>query len=199
MIFFLSPVFNDVIKRLGMCLFTPNEVKNATAIIENIFEINDSVQRERQRLILLGFDNGPQKYKGFIAIMFGQRDIYSWKAYHLLRTLIDIAFDNEEIIKVLAENEQARNSLYRLKDWFKLQLTAESAKSDIYDYDCRRDDLDKSTETEGMDSFIEVYEKFDDFLSKLNVPSSIVLSGSSSSSDGDNFIVDTFFGVSIIY
>ncbi|VIO89329.1 Uncharacterized protein BM_BM2 [Brugia malayi] len=176
------------------CLFTPNEVKNATAIIENIFEINDSVQRERQRLILLGFDNGPQKYKGFIAIMFGQRDIYSWKAYHLLRTLIDIAFDNEEIIKVLAENEQARNSLYRLKDWFKLQLTAESAKSDIYDYDCRRDDLDKSTETEGMDSFIEVYEKFDDFLSKLNVPSSIVLSGSSSSSDGDNFIVDTFFG-----
>ncbi|EJW87578.1 hypothetical protein WUBG_01507 [Wuchereria bancrofti] len=126
--------------------------------------------------------------------MFGQRDIYSWKAYHLLRTLIDIAFDNEEIIKVLAENEQARNSLYKLKDWFKLQLTAESAKSDIYDYDSRRDDLDKSTETEGMDSFIEIYEKFDDFLSKLNVPSSVVSSGSSSSSDGDNFTADIFFG-----
>uniref|UniRef100_A0A0R3RYZ8 USP domain-containing protein n=1 Tax=Elaeophora elaphi TaxID=1147741 RepID=A0A0R3RYZ8_9BILA len=176
------------------CLFTPNEVKNATIIIENILDINDSVRRERQRLILLGFENGPQKYKGFIAIMFGQRDIYSWKAYHLLRTLIDIASVNEEIVKILAETEQARNNLYKMKDWFKLQIAANSAKSNIYDYDGRRDDLDKSGETEGMDGFIEIYEKFQNFLSKLNTPSSVVSNGGSSSSDGDNFARDTFFG-----
>ncbi|CAG9536041.1 unnamed protein product [Cercopithifilaria johnstoni] len=176
------------------CLFTPNEVKNATIIIENILEINDSVRMERQRLVLLGFENGPQKYKGFIAIMFGQRDIYSWKAYHLLRTLIDIASDNEGIVKIIAEAEQARNNLYRMKDWFKLQLAANSAKSDIYDYDNFRDDLDKSNDTEGMDSFIEIYEKFQDFLSKLNAPSSAVSNGGSSSSDDDNFARDTFFG-----
>ncbi|VDO67607.1 unnamed protein product [Onchocerca flexuosa] len=48
-----------------------------------------------------------------------------------------------------------------------------SAKSDIYDYENRRDDLDKSSDSEGMDSFIEIYEKFHDMLSKLNIPSSI--------------------------
>ncbi|KAL3990716.1 Ubiquitin carboxyl-terminal hydrolase family protein [Acanthocheilonema viteae] len=176
------------------CLFTPNEVKNATIIIENILEINDSVKRDRQRLVLLGFENGPQNYKGFIAIMFVQKDIYSWKAYHLLRTLIDIASDNEDIVKILVEDEQARNNLYRMKDWFKLQLAANSAKSDIYDYDNRRDDLDKSSEAEGMESFIEIYEKFQDFLSKLNIPSSVTSNGGSSSSDGDSFARDAFFG-----
>ncbi|KAM3727860.1 putative ubiquitin carboxyl-terminal hydrolase FAF-X [Dirofilaria immitis] len=175
------------------CLFTPNEVKNATIIIENILDINDSVQNERQRLVLLGFENGSQKYKGFIAIMFGQRDIYSWKAYHLLRTLIDIASNNQEIIQILAENEQARNNLYKMKDWFKLQLAASSAKSDIYDYDSRRDDLDKSGDSEGMDSFIEIYEKFRDLLSKFNVPSSVVSNFGNSLGDGDNFVEDTFF------
>ncbi|MCP9265238.1 Bm2, isoform a [Dirofilaria immitis] len=174
------------------CLFTPNEVKNATIIIENILDINDSVQNERQRLVLLGFENGSQKYKGFIAIMFGQRDIYSWKAYHLLRTLIDIASNNQEIIQILAENEQARNNLYKMKDWFKLQLAASSAKSDIYDYDSRRDDLDKSGDSEGMDSFIEIYEKFRDLLSKFNVPSSVVSNFGNSLGDGDNFVEDTF-------
>ncbi|VDK83254.1 unnamed protein product [Litomosoides sigmodontis] len=176
------------------CLFTPNEVKSAVIIIESILKINDSVRKERQRLVLLGFENGPQEYKGFIAIMFGQRDIYSWKAYHLLRTLIDIASSNDEIVKMLAETEQARNNLYRMKDWFKLQLAANSAKSDIYDYDNRHDDLDKVAEAEEMDSFIEIYEKFQDLLSKLKCSSCAVSNDGSSSSDDDNFSRDSFFG-----
>ncbi|EFO24354.2 hypothetical protein LOAG_04131 [Loa loa] len=171
------------------CLFTPNEVKSTTAIIENLFEINDSVRRERQRLILLGFEKGHQKYKGLVAIMFGQRDIYSWKAYHLLRTLINIASGNDEMIKILAETEQARNNLFKMKDWFKLQLNASSAKSDIYDYDSCRDDLDKSGEAEGMESFVEIYENFQDFLSKLDVPDD-----GSSLNDGDSFAKDPFLG-----
>lgn len=59
--------------------------------------------------------------------------------------------------------------------------------------------MDKSGEIEGMDSFIEMYEKFQDFLSKLSSPSSVVSNGGSSSSDGDNSARNTFFGVSIIY
>ncbi|VDN08060.1 unnamed protein product [Thelazia callipaeda] len=149
---------------------TSNEVKNATAVIESVIEINDSVRKERQRLALLGFDSGSQKYKGLVPTMITQKEIHSWKVYHLIRTLINVASNNPGIVEVLAENEQIRNKLHKMKEWLKSQLAIQSAKRNMYDYSKRHDDLDTSAETERGDNIVEIYEQFCEFLSKLCNP-----------------------------
>lgn len=74
----------------------------------------------------------------------------------------------------------------------------QSPKSDFYDYDILRDDLDKSGVSDRVDGSPEIYEKFKDLLSKLNPPCSFVSSADSSSNDGDNITRNTFIGVRLI-
>ncbi|VDD91463.1 unnamed protein product [Enterobius vermicularis] len=113
-------------------MFTPNEVKQGTEVIESLTSIDDSVKRERLRFVLFG-STGDLKFKGYIATLFWQRDTYVWKTCIMLQALLRIIANNPETNQMLMDEKSVHEMLRQMEGW----LDKQSPRPSSFTYGCR--------------------------------------------------------------